>query len=105
MQLLLRKTHLAAGPLKEVLLQLRQEQPQLVAVVATEDQGKAQLAVALGDEVLQTKNWQAGRWIKELAAEIRGGGGGQPQFAMAGGSYPAGIEKALEKAQKNLTTP
>lgn len=103
MLVLLRKTHLAAGPLKEALLQLRQEFPHLVAVLATEDQGKAQLAVALGDEILKTRGWQAGRWIKDLAREIRGGGGGQPQFAMAGGSDPAGIDKALEKAKYNLT--
>ena len=44
----------------------------------------------------------AGAIIKELAREIKGGGGGQSHFATAGGSYPAGIEKALEKAKSYI---
>ena len=41
-----------------------------------------------------------GTTILEAAREIKGGGGGQPFFATAGGADPDGIESALEKAEK-----
>jgi len=35
--------------------------------------------------------------IREIAKEIKGGGGGQPHLATAGGSDINGIDKALAK--------
>lgn len=93
------ETELEAGPLKEILLQLRQEEPRLVAVVATRQGSKAQLAVAMGDQPQDQKGWNAGTWVKELAQAIGGGGGGQAGFAMAGGKNPEGIPQALQKAK------
>jgi len=40
--------------------------------------------------------------IKEIAAEISGGGGGQPFLATAGGRNPDGISLALKKAENLL---
>jgi alanyl-tRNA synthetase len=99
---LILETNLEAKSIKDALFQLKSEEPTLVAVIAAQANGKANIAVALGEEVLASKDWKAGMLVKELAAEIGGGGGGQPGFAMAGGSKPEGISKALDKARKIL---
>ena len=43
--------------------------------------------------------FHAGKMIKELAKEIKGGGGGQPFFATAGGSDAKGLDNALAKVK------
>ncbi|MGB0978940.1 MAG: alanine--tRNA ligase-related protein, partial [Croceimicrobium sp.] len=96
------KTDLDPKNIKDALFQLKGEHPRLAAVVAAESDGKANIAVALGDALLSEKDWKAGALVKELAMEIGGGGGGQPGFAMAGGSKPQGIENALNKAKTIL---
>ena len=63
---------------------------------------KANISVAISDDVILDKGLKAGDVIKELASCIRGGGGGQPMFASAGGSYPEGIKEALSKAESFL---
>jgi alanyl-tRNA synthetase len=49
---------------------------------------------------VQERNWDAARIIKELSKEIKGGGGGQPFFATAGGSDVSGLERAIERARE-----
>jgi alanyl-tRNA synthetase len=50
----------------------------------------------------KAKNWNAGNMVKELAKDIKGGGGGQPTFATAGGTDVAGLGRALAKVQSLL---
>ena len=44
----------------------------------------------------------AGTIVRELAANIKGGGGGQPFFATAGGSDSSGLPKVLEAARNYI---
>ncbi len=99
---LILESKLDAKSIKDALFQLKAEYPRLIAVVGSRADDKAQIAVAIGDELLAAKDWKAGDLVKEFASEIRGGGGGQAAFAMAGGTYPAGLDKALNKAKELL---
>lgn len=44
------------------------------------------------------KRYHAGNIVKQIAAEVGGGGGGRPDMAQAGGTKPENLDKALEKA-------
>ena len=96
------ETDLDGKGIKDALFQLKGEVPNLFAVLGTKSGGKVQIAVALGDDVLNSSDWKAGSIVKDLAAKIGGGGGGQPGFAMAGGSKPEGLADALTAAKEIL---
>ena len=59
--------------------------------------GKATL-IASATEGAVKKGAMAGNIIKEIAPVVGGKGGGRPTMAQAGGSDPAAIDAALEKA-------
>ena len=61
--------------------------------------GKPQLTVAIDDELVKEKGYNAGQIVRELAKEIQGGGGGQPFYATAGGKDASGMSRAIEKAK------
>ncbi len=90
---------LDAKSIKDLAFQLKSEHAPFVGVFASRNNGKAGIAVAISDDVIAEKGLKAGDIVKELAAYIRGGGGGQPMFASAGGTYPEGIKEALSKAK------
>ena len=88
-----------AEQLKNLSFQLRNEVDKLFCVLATELNDKPLLSVIVSEELVKERGLHAGNIVKELAREIRGGGGGQPFYATAGGSDVSGIEAALEKAR------
>ncbi|QRR01218.1 alanine--tRNA ligase [Dyadobacter sandarakinus] len=88
-----------ADSLKQLSYELRDQVENLIAVFGTEIGGKPQLSVFIAENIVQETGLNAGKIVKELAREIRGGGGGQPFFATAGGSDASGLDLALEKAK------
>jgi alanyl-tRNA synthetase len=64
--------------------------------------GKPLLAVSLGKAFMDASGLKAGDLIKQLGPLIKGGGGGQPDFATAGGKEPGGMAEALKKAAELL---
>ncbi len=80
---------------KALVSALRGMSPKATAfVAATKDpSGKPLLTVAFTEDLTPTLN--AGQIVRTAAKEIKGGGGGQPGFAQAGGKDAEGLEKAF----------
>jgi len=87
-----------AAQLKDLAFQLKGEIENLFFAAGTADNGKANLVVMISDNLIKDKGLNAGQIIREIAKEIKGGGGGPAHFASAGGSDASGIERALKKA-------
>ena len=65
--------------------------------------GKPQLLIVISKPLVEAKGWHAGNLVREIAKAIKGGGGGQPFFATAGGSDVSGIPAALDLLKENIT--
>lgn len=85
--------------IKDISFEIKKEVKDLFMVVGSEIDGKALLSIIISETLVKEKGLHAGDIIKDLAKEIKGGGGGQPFYATAGGKDPKGIPKALEKAR------
>ena len=97
-QLLVKRTSLDAGSVKDIVFQLKKEIPNSVTIVISDAGEKPMITVGVSADLENT--YHAGNIVKELAKEIQGGGGGNPGFATAGGKNLAGIENALNKAME-----
>lgn len=98
-----KKLDLDANGIKDLAFELRKEYKDILLVLATDAGGKPVISCLVGDSTISEKGLHAGNIIKELAAEIKGGGGGQAFFATAGGTDVSGIEKVLAKAKTFLS--
>lgn len=85
--------------LKNIAYALRNQFSDLLLVLAADVDGKPQVSVMIGEELMKANKYHAGNMVKELAKEIDGGGGGQPFFATAGGKNLNGLDKVLLKAK------
>ncbi len=93
----------SADLMKQIAFELKNQIENLVAILVANINEKPQIAVMLSENLVQEKGLDASKIVKELAKEIKGGGGGQNFFATAGGSDSSGIGKVFEKAQKLLS--
>jgi len=92
----------SADGLRKLAIDLRQEIPDLLLVIASAAEGKVSVAVAVGDTLQHSKNLDAVKIIKEQVAPlIKGGGGGQKSLATAGGQDSTQLRNIVENI-KNL---
>lgn len=89
----------SADALKQLCFDLKNKIERFYGVIGAEFGGKPQIAVIIDEDVMKEKNLHAGNIVKELAKEMKGGGGGQPYFATAGGSDVSGLDRAIEKGK------
>jgi alanyl-tRNA synthetase len=92
----------SANLLKNVAFGVRNRSDNTILAIGSESGGKAHILIMVSDKLAKERNLSAVNIIKEISGEIRGGGGGQPFFATAGGSDPGGIDRALGKIKKYL---
>ncbi|TWR26888.1 alanine--tRNA ligase [Mucilaginibacter achroorhodeus] len=92
-----------ADAIKNLAYNLKDIVPNLYLVLAAEINGKPNITVMIADNLVKEKGLHAGNIVKELAKEVKGGGGGQPFFATAGGSDASGLNNALEKAKNFIS--
>ena len=90
----------SADVAKDICFALKSETPNLFLIIGTEINGKANLFLAISDNLVKEKNWNASNLIREFSKEIQGGGGGQPFYATAGGTNIHGISVAIAKAKQ-----
>jgi alanyl-tRNA synthetase len=88
-----------ADSLKQLAYDLKTKMTNAFIVLGAEINEKPLLAVMIDEALMKDKNLHAGNIVKEAAKEMRGGGGGQPHFATAGGSDVNGLLKAIAKAK------
>ncbi len=82
---------------KNVAFEVRRRSPQATAfLAATVDLAGKPLLTAMLTEDIVTKGHNASQMVREAAKFIKGGGGGQPGFAQAGGKNHEGLSQAME---------
>ena len=83
---------------KDLVFKVRQAIPDnLVCVVGSVHEDKPLLSVMFSDDLVASHELNAGKIIREVAKLIKGGGGGQPHYAQAGGKDRDGLAAAVDK--------
>lgn len=90
------------GSVKDILFQLKGEYRSFLGVIGSDQGEKCALSIIITDDLIQNNGLNAGSLIKETAALIQGGGGGQPFFATAGGKRAEGLPQAIEIIKQKL---
>jgi alanyl-tRNA synthetase len=88
---------------KNLMYALKNEFENFVFVVGANLSGKAALHIMIDEQLVKDKNLNAGAFIKEFSSLIKGGGGGQPFYASAGGTQPEGLQEVIEKVKSKLS--
>jgi len=84
---------------KDLVFKIRERIPEYLAcVIGSNANGKPMLSVMFSDDMVKDHSLNAGQIVREAAKLIKGGGGGQPYFAQAGGKDLDGLNAAVEKA-------
>ena len=88
--------------IKNLVYMLKNEAENYVFAIGANLGGKASLHIMIDEKLVKEKNWNAGAWIKEISPLIKGGGGGQPFYASAGGTNADGLSAAIEAVKGKL---
>ena len=96
------KVQMDAKAAKDMAFQIKNKLPNLFLILAHEHEGKPGIVIMIDEQLVKEKGLHAGKMVGELAKNIKGGGGGQPFFATAGGKDPNGLDQVLAESKKAL---
>lgn len=85
----------SADGMKQVAFDLKREVDNLILLIAADIDSKPMLTVMLADNLVKN-GMNANEIIRKMASAIKGGGGGQPFYATAGGKDLNGLDEALK---------
>jgi alanyl-tRNA synthetase len=85
--------------LKNLAFQLDKEVENLFLVVGADIDSRPNLTIFINKNLVEANSYDASKLIRQIAKEIKGGGGGQAFFATAGGKDASGIDRALALAK------
>lgn len=92
-----------ADGLKKLCFDLKDALSNYIITLAANIEGKANVAIAVADELVSSKGLEAPKLIKEhVAGLIKGGGGGQKTLATAGGQDASNLPQVIEKIKSLL---
>jgi alanyl-tRNA synthetase len=86
-----------AKTLRDTMDKLKDKLKTAAIVLAAVEGGKVQIAAGVTADT--TAKLKAGELVNFVAQQVGGKGGGKPDMAMAGGTDPAGLPKALAGVQ------
>lgn len=92
----------SADAVRQLAYDLKQATSSLYLVLASLVEDKPQVTVMFSEDVIEKWQVDAGKLVRDLAVEIKGGGGGQKFYATAGGKDITGLDKVLSKANEGL---
>ncbi len=88
--------------LREICIGVKSIIKDYVMVLGSTHNGKAVVAIAVGDAVQQSKSLDAGKLIKSISTLINGGGGGNASLATAGGQDTSQLQKVIDTIREKL---
>jgi alanyl-tRNA synthetase len=90
----------SAEALKKLCFDLNNHLRDFVIVLCSNIGGKPFVVVSIAENVVAAKNMDSAKIIKEtIAPIIKGGGGGQPTMATAGGQDPSNLQLVIDKVK------
>ena len=91
-------TSIAPDSVKDLAFQVSGSLPNnTLCVLGSTHEGKPLLTVMISKDLVASRKLNAGQLVREAAKLIKGGGGGAPHFATAGGKDANGLEDAVKK--------
>ena len=87
---------------KDLAYRLMETAGDMVVVLGTSFEGKPGITVGVSEALTKEGKYNAVALVKELSREIKGGGGGQPHIATAGGKDLSGLSGVPQKAMNLL---
>jgi alanyl-tRNA synthetase len=93
---------LDANSVKDILFQLKGENDNFLAIIGNKESDKCGLSLMIDEKIVESNNWNAAQWIREVSTHIQGGGGGQAFFATAGGKRSEGLQTAIDEIKAKI---